>query len=229
MYYDPSHKMDTAPMADIYHPTLTRPYLDAETGELIATDCHGIVAIPVKLEAWDKTGPIPKEALRDASKATIVKNNGGTVKIDCTDEDFVVVRNPGNGTETQYWRYPVQRGFEKQGKINPNTVPRDKGYTFPDWKRCVKDYPDRSIVLGLDAKKLLDIALALDKDRKGQVSIVLDLDEIEKAVDNGKSYDAGFRIMATSAMSRERGNTAMLMPVRVYDPAPKPQKTEKVA
>jgi hypothetical protein len=64
--FEPQFFIEECVSRDETRPHLVSAHLDKAKARLVATDGHMLVAIPVKVEAGDVDGPVPKEALREA-------------------------------------------------------------------------------------------------------------------------------------------------------------------
>ena len=119
---------------------LNDPYLDTEKKRLIATNGHIAAIIPVEVSEADTSGPISAEALKAARKAAKGSPLGGIAPtIACTEKTLEVGQGP------TYPRPDLQNKYPDIDKV----IPKTKGY----------------IKVGLDAKLLYDLALAIGEGK----------------------------------------------------------------
>ena len=157
MRYDVRHKLDKGICAnDGIMRHIDNPYLDVDAKQIVATDGHGLILVPVEIEDGDQSGYIPIDAIREGQK----KQNriGDKVEIDCSISDTVSLKYAGL------------------------TFRRPNDTTYPDYKRVIPDKPVEYIEIGLDAAKLKALADGISKDRKGAVRLLIDANNSNAAV-----------------------------------------------
>ena len=161
MKIDPRLKLEKiAGVKDTRH-FLHNPYLDVGNKCVVVTDGHKLVKIPVELSDGDTSGPIPLEVLKDARQRKLdnaeIRLNGDATLVDNT-----------TGESLAHYARPVD-------------------VKFPDYKRVIPGEDAPILSIGLNARYLQELALALTTiggrgDNKKEPIVRLDFFDAARAV-----------------------------------------------
>lgn len=143
MIFESVYRIEDVASDDPIRQHVFHPYLDVEQKLLIATNGYSLAAVPVGVDEGDRSGPIPKAAIKSArtrkitsarirAKKTLVDVNGGPMY------------RRGSATFP-----PWQQ-------------------VMPSWK----EGDERTVTFGIDARLLLSLAQAIGSRRGGVVITV---------------------------------------------------------
>lgn len=177
MRIDKDHKIELCASHDECRPHLLHPQLDVENKRLMATDGHRLVILPVELDDGDVSGPVSREAIKAARKGPLAKSKAGGVIAINANGSLAIEQGP--------------------------TFPRPDNESFPPVDKVVPNGKNHTVVVGLNARYLWEIAQAL-----GTVNVRI---EIAPAEAGKPMLDP---IVVTTNGDRDAG-VGVLMPVRV--------------
>ena len=124
---------------------LNEPYLDIDEKAVVATDGHVLAVCPVELDDGDTSGPITEESIKAAIKLSTVKTR--SMKTANVKANGMLVLDNGA------------------------TYPRPDNVTFPDYHRVIPDINKAEMVISFDAKKLKDLADAINTPGSSVVTL----------------------------------------------------------
>jgi hypothetical protein len=199
MHYPKDCEIEKMVSEDPTHLHIAHAHLDVSAKRLVATNGHGLVALPVELEAGDDSGPVSVDSLKAARKAA-----------------------PKNGKASIHASGALR-------VANGPTYDRPKlpdGYAFPPWQQIVPEYrapkTDKelratngreTLTFGINVELLHRVALALGAKSKKGMLVKLTIKMPERA-DDGSSGEMINPIIVESD-NAETGAVGVVMPVRI--------------
>ena len=161
MKIDTKLKLEKIASPNDLRPALQNPYLDVDNKCVVATDGHKLVKIPVELSEGDTSGPVPLAAIKDARQRKLanaeIRLNGDATLVDNT-----------TGEPLAHYARPAD-------------------VKFPDYKRVIPGEDAPILSIGLNARYLHELALALTTiggrgDNKKEPIVRLDIFDTARAV-----------------------------------------------